>query len=342
MEKRILNANIAKRALTAIMDLFFAFLFGIAVFSISSVAFTSSQYGGEIASLMTSYQLNSRLYYLNEDGNVAPYDNLARYDLYEEKLSYYYTVFLGNEVPEQYREQHDIYWFNVFILGLDDEKGEFSAAQLEKIEEPAKSQSGIFEYATKDGEKDYDSLGVPHHDLHIDSDISKELTPQGKAATLSFFYDSEKQNAYYNAGRDLYNRPFYSYLVGEYQKLSSFYPVIIAVPPSAIIFYLIVPLIFKNGCTFGKKIMHLAIIREDEYAAKRPQIVLRQLPSILLVTILFVFLDLLIAAIISLGILIVSYVLSIFTPNHRALHDYIAYTRVVDDKESIYFDAPRE
>lgn len=64
---------------------------------------------------------------------------------------------------------------------------------------------------------------------------------------------------------------------------------------------------------------------------------LRQIPSILAIIILFIFLPITIAAAIALGILILSYALTIFTKGHRAVHDFIAFTKVVDDKESIYF-----
>ena len=122
----------------------------------------------------------------------------------------------------------------------------------------------------------------------------------------------------------------------NYEKRATVYPLLIAIPIALAVFYLAFPLIFRDGQSLGKKIMKLAVIRQDGYASTRPQILLRQLPSIVIVIVLFVFLPWSIAAISSLGLLILSYALSIFTPNHRAVHDFIAFTRVVDDKESIY------
>jgi hypothetical protein len=38
-----------------------------------------------------------------------------------------------------------------------------------------------------------------------------------------------------------------------------------------------IPLIFKNGETLGKKVLHLAFINTEGYAVQKKQIVLRQL-----------------------------------------------------------------
>ena len=336
MPKKIVDAPIGKRALTAIFDLFFAFLLGVGIFSLSSVAMTSSSDGLALKEEMVSYQLSSGLYYKDSDGNIKFYDNLISYELYEEKLIHYYTVFLQQYAPEGQKESHDIYWYNVFILGMDDELHQFTEEQLSAIPMPSKEGKSIWEYSIENNEKAYQKPAIPVLSLYNASDRSKGLSDLGKKVTLEYYYTAEKQNCYYNAGNDLYHRPYYLSVLEEYQKKSTVFPLILAISISATVFYLVLPLMFRDGQTLGKKIMHLAVIREDEYSSTRPQIVLRQLPMILLVTILFIFMPWNWAAIMSLGLLIVSYALAIFTPRQRAIHDYIAYTRVVDDKESIY------
>ena len=336
MATKIVDAHIGKRALTAIFDLFFAFLLGIGIFSLSSVAMTSTQEAASIKEEMTSYQLASGLYYKDGEGNIKYYDNLISYELYQEKLLHYYTVFLKDEAPVQYRETHDVYWYNVFILGLDDELSRFTQAELNSRVSPANVGKTIWEYPVENEQKLYQNPGIPVLSLYKGATRDTGLSDTGKKITLDYYYTPDKQNCYYNAASDLYHRPFYLSTVEAYENRATVYPLLIAIPTSLVVFYLALPLIFRDGQTLGKKIMKLAVIRQDEYASTRPQILLRQLPSIAAVTILFIFLPWSIAAMISLGLLIVSYALAIFTPHHRAVHDYIAFSRVVDDKESIF------
>ena len=336
MANKIVNAPIGKRALTAIFDLFFALLLGIGIYSLSSVWISSTPEGIANKEDMISYQINSHLYYKNNDGNVSFYDNLVSYDLYEERLVYYYTDFLKNGVPDQYKEDHDVYWYNVFILGLDDELHLYSQEQLSTIKNPSKNGKTIWEYRIENNQKTYQKPAIPVESLYNGSDRSKGLSETGKRVTLNFYYNPDQPNCYYNAADDLYHRPFYLSLVEAYEKRATVYPLILAVPTSALVFYLLFPLVFRDGQTLGKKIMRLAVIRQDGYSSTRPQILLRQLPAILMVTIVFIFMPFTIAAAISLGFLILSYVLAIFTKDNRAAHDYIAYTRVVDDKESLF------
>ncbi len=336
MATKIVDAHIGKRALTAIFDLFFAFLLGIAVFSISSVAMTSTSEANAIKEEMTSYQLASGLYYKDGDGNIQYYNNLVSYELYEEKLIHYYTVFLKEKAPVQYRETHDVYWYNVFILGQDDELGKYTPNELNARPAPSNTGKTIWEYRVENNQKQYQSPAIPVLSLYRGTTRDSGLSDMGKKITLEYYYTGEKQNCYYNAAGDLYHRPFYLSTVERYENRATVYPLLIAIPSSLVVFYLALPLIFRDGQTLGKKIMKLAVIRQDEYSSTRPQILLRQFPSIAVVTILFVFMPWNIAAIVSLGLLILSYALAIFTPHHRAVHDYIAFTRVVDDKESIF------
>lgn len=333
---KIVKAPIGKRALTAVFDLFFAFLLGVAIFSLSSAGFSSSEQGKAAKEEMISYQLASGLYYKDEDGNMKYFDNLVSYELYEERLIHYYTVFLQKDAPEGQKEAHDVYWYNVFILGLDDELHQFTEEQLRLIQSPSKEGKSIWEYQVENNQKSYQKPAIPVASLYLSSDRSKGLSEMGKQVTLSFYYDANKQNCYYNAGNDLFHRPYYLSAVETYKTLTTVIPLTMAIGISSLVFYLVFPLVFRDGQTLGKKIMHLAVIRNDDFSSSRPQIVLRQLPTILFVTILFVFFAWNIAAIISLGLLMVSYALAIFTPNNRAAHDYFAFTKVVDDKESIF------
>ena len=331
---KIVEADIGKRALAAVMDLFFAFLLGTAIFAGFSVGLTSSEAGKQTMENVISYQVGSGLYYRDTDGNVKYYDNLVSYDLYEQKIHDYYTVYLTQEVEAQYRTNYDTYWFNVFVLGLDDVKGIYTAEELANRKEPGASTKGLFDYPVEEGIAQYDKMGVPHSSLYDDNG---QLRDTSKQWLLEFFYTPNRINAYYNAAGDLNNREFFAEALYQYDRRSTLIPLLIAVPIAAVSFYIVVPLIFRDGRTFGKMIMKLSVIRQDEYKTNRLQIALRQVPSVIVVIVLFAFFSWLNAALISLGMLIISYLLAIFTPKHRAIHDFLAYTRVVNDRDSFFY-----
>lgn len=338
MANKIVDAHIGKRALTAIFDLFFAFLLGVLIYSISSGIFAAHPDTISYREQITSMQVESGLYYKDSEGEICYYDNLVSYDLYETKLVYYYTEFLGAEARGEYQESHDIYWYNVFVLGQDDELHRFSESELSKRSKLATNNGkSVWEYVKENEAIKYDVLAIPRLSLYLNGNREYGLSETGKALTLHYYYNPDELNAYFVAAGDLYSRPYYLDLVTEYENRSTVYPLMLAIPNAAMVFYLVLPLVFRDGQTLGKKIMKLAVIRQDEYASTRPQIVLRQLPTILAVSIWFIFLPWNYAAMIALGLLILSYGLSIFTPHHRAIHDYIAFTRVVDDANSIYY-----
>ena len=338
MESKIVDAHIGKRALTAIFDLFFAFLLGVLIYSISSGIFASHPDTISYREQITSMQVESGLYYKNGEGEISYYDNLVSYDLYETKLVYYYTQFLSDDARGEYKESHDIYWYNVFVLGQDDELHRFSETELNARSKPASNNGkAVWEYVKEGEETKYDVIAVPRISLYLNGNRESGLSETGKALTLHYYYNPDEPNAYFVAAGDLYRRPYYLNLVTEYENRSTVYPLMLAIPNATMVFYLVLPLIFRDGQTLGKKIMKIAVIRQDGYASTRPQIVLRQLPTILAVSIWFIFLPWNYAAMIALGLLILSYGLSIFTPHHRAVHDYIGFTRVVDDVNSIYF-----
>ena len=109
------------------------------------------------------------------------------------------------------------------------------------------------------------------------------------------------------------------------------------------IFFILVPLLFKNGETFGKKTMGLGFVTKDCFSVKKRQIVLRQL-FLFVVTLLFSFylgVGYTSFATLGLGILIY-YVATIISKTNRSVADYLSYTYLIDAKNSVWFKDQNE
>lgn len=109
------------------------------------------------------------------------------------------------------------------------------------------------------------------------------------------------------------------------------------------VFFIMVPLLYKNGETFGKKIMGVGFVTKDGYAMKKRQIVLRQLFMLFLTTVAcftftigtgsFIFL--------AFGVLIY-YIAAFISKTNRSPADYLAYTYLIDTKNSVWFKDKNE
>jgi len=332
---KIVLAPIGKRALAAFTDLVLALFLWLGVFAGAQAIFLSTDYSKGLAEELTSYQIASGLYYEGTDGNVAAYDDYSDYKSYETMIVSYYTDYLVNKCPAADRDpKYTVYWYNVFILGQDDPRSLYSASDLDAREAPSKEDGPTyFEY---DG-INYDSLAIPKASLYVESDPSKGLSVDGQADLLAFYYSSSQQSVYYNAGNSLFEMPFFSTPNAEYATMQKTYPMLIGIALTFSLYYLMVPLIFKDGETFGKKMFGLCLLNKNGFQIRKSQIVIRTLPTALISLILFFFLGNIYGTMITLFILMVSYALVIFTKNHVAIHDFMALTYVVDKKESVFF-----
>ena len=107
---------------------------------------------------------------------------------------------------------------------------------------------------------------------------------------------------------------------------------------SFFIFFILIPLLFKNGETLGKKVLHISLINYNSYSIKKSQVVFRQLFLLLYVSFFafaytfgatsFVF--------VGLGVFIY-YLIGFINKKHRSLADFIAYTLAVDSIRSVWF-----
>jgi uncharacterized RDD family membrane protein YckC len=331
---KIVLASLGKRALTAVLDAIIAFIIGIGVFALSQAAFLGSKTAKNYADELTSYQVDSGLYYVNTDGNATSYE-FNNYVDYQNKVFNFYTVYLVSGCPEAYRNpKYTTYWYNVFILGQDDVKNLYSDDQLKARENPSLSLGKT--YFAYDG-TNYDALAKPVAGLYADGNAEGSLTEDAKSKLEIFYYSPTSQSVYYNAAHHLANQTFFAKANDNYEQFAKVYPLLISIGVAYLICYFAVPLITHNGQTLGKLFMRLCLINNHGFKIKRSQVVIRSLPTLVLLLIFAFFFGSVYGSIVSLAVLLVSYILVLFTKNHQAIHDYIAMTWVIDSAESVFF-----
>ncbi len=327
---KLVYAHPGFRTLAAFIDFLVSCFLCLGIFAIVQSIFMGSETGKGLTSSLHEYQVASGLYYDDENGDLALYDDYSSYERYEEIMTNYYLVYL----PKQDESNKcDPYWYNVFILGLSDEKGLYSEDELNSIQEPSKNCS-LWEYKTLDGDKDLDSIGVPASSLYEDG----KLTDEGKAKLLRFYCSSEARSVYYNATQNLFHQKFFENTYNKAVSYNLIYPLSIAVPLALLIVYMVIPLCFKNGETLAKKMFHLCLVDKYGFKIKKPQILLRSLPPIVLIVILVLFLPLVYSvSAISIGVF-ASYLCSLFSKDKKAVHDMIAGTMVINERDSVFYD----
>ena len=145
------------------------------------------------------------------------------------------------------------------------------------------------------------------------------------------------RNEAYEATKDLYYSPFFQEIEKKIENIQFF----IFLPPFGIsfaIFYILIPLLFKDGETLGKKTMHLSVISYDGYSAKKRQILFREILLFIVIFVLGIVIGIGLTsfAIIALGVFVL-FLLTIFMPYKRSPFDFAAYTVVVDSIHSTWF-----
>ena len=121
----------------------------------------------------------------------------------------------------------------------------------------------------------------------------------------------------------------------------------VIIPPYLIsfgVFFILIPLCFKNGETLGKKTLHLAFISYDGYQVKKRQIVSRQLLMFLLVGVVcFIIARIGLGSIALLGLgILIYYVATFISKDKRSPADYFAFTVLIDNNKSVWFSDPHE
>ena len=159
----------------------------------------------------------------------------------------------------------------------------------------------------------------------VNGDLTLIAVP--KAAVTSADITAFYTVAYDNALKDLAQYAPYRELAREINRY--FIEILsIAFLISGILLYLIIPLLTKHSQTLGKLVLGLSVVTKEGYTLALWQKTIRFI--ILMATFVL-------AIYTVFGSILISYTFMIFTKNYRSIHDFVSFTKVVDDKQSKIF-----
>ena len=318
------EGNIAKRILVLLMD---AVIFGFVMFCLIAwctvpIANAAFNYNG-LQAKGTNYQINSRLYICEEvdkDGNKRIIEPNQTGTITDGDLQFTVIYDYSSEDPDFYKERLHYYYLNY------------------------KTGNNVM-YPEGKNPEDY---MAPDHNEEIDDGNGNKVLP---SAFYTEAWFNEKfgslndvkslKDAGYTATKDFYYSGYYSKLNSDITKIQAF----IIFPPfvlSFFVFFILIPILFKNGETLGKKFGHLGFVTNAGYSIKKRQIVFRQIGLLLYVSFcaFIVGFDL-VTSLATLGIGVFIYFLATFiSKTKRSPLDYLCYTYLIDTKNSVWFDSP--
>ena len=340
-------APIAKRLFAGIMDgAVFLFTFFILALWVTTPIAKAGMHYDDLYKLGERYQLASHLFLAqksDDNGNVITVEvkdstgNLSDYD----SLPLYYAE---NDSPNFYIKRIYYYYHN-FKTGVDIElptdKG-FDAVNDHFVS--PEYQTPIDGLTPKDVftnewfSKNILKLGEENSFFQIDVSNpnyleSISLIDESKANDAVSYL----KNRAADAANEMYYSSYYTDMNNKLKAIQFFiFGTAFAVSYSA--FFIVIPLIFKDGETLGKKSMHISVISFSGYSAKKRQILFREILLFITVSLLgiVVGIGLTSLAIISLGVVIL-FLLTLIPKTKRSVFDFAAYTIVVDSIHSVWF-----
>ena len=193
-------------------------------------------------------------------------------------------------------------------------------------------------------------------DAHNDA-IQQYYVEYGKEMNVDFNITEDAYNALSESERarydqalvDLYNND--EFLYSYYMVFNlTFIITIFSILIGFIILEFIVPMIFKNGQTLGKKIFNIAVMRNDGVKISGPLLFTRailgkytvetMLPIIFVLMVLFQITSGA-SALIAIGAIYLTHIIMmIVSKNNCGIHDMISNTVTVDLSSQLIFDSP--
>jgi len=296
----IVPASLGKRTGAAILDIFVTALlwFGLLAYAVQPI-FNALYQVYDIQDDYQAIQVESKLYVENVEYLTV---NVVDAEDYPTAVYEYYTVYKF-ATDTQYTTP----WYNEHVLLIG-------------------TTSSLFEYAQTAGVDDPALLGVAKAVPNPDTLNSSELSSANVAIanSLTTFY----ANAYTTAVTDLNAQRAYFDLA---TRLSNYFTweLVISTAVSLLIFYLLIPMLFKDGKTLGKKVFGLALVNKAGYKVSKLQIFIRFLA--------FAVIEVFGSVYTLMGTILISYTIMIFGKKNMSLHDFLASTRVIDAKHSVLF-----
>ena len=310
---QIKNASFFKRIIAFIMDgaLAVFIMFGFMALIFYPIANKAFKYTENRANLML-YQVASKLVvaHENDENGMDKIYNLNELNQASSKVTYSVISEFTDKDDDFYISKVKYYYLN-YKTGVN-------------VEYPA--------------DQDPENYKAPNYKDLID----------GKAR--SEYYTEEWFNkTYEEAGsisklisgaiQDLANEEYYT-SKAKAVNLTGYFLVVPAYILSFSIFFIVIPLIFKNGETLGKKTLHLSFINRQGYAVQKKQIVFRQIFLFLGTSFCcFIVGRVGVGSLAILGIgIVIYYIATVANKSKRSPADFLSYTMLVDANKSVWFE----
>lgn len=316
--KRIQIASLSRRLISSFIDL--AIIAGITClfyFCVFEKAVANIQHFDELNQKIKTEQLNSKLY-IEKDGKVITVllndisiqkeTDMTKLNNFHEIIHHFYTDYLRNKTiiksPDD-KITHTEYWYGVHILHLEDVRKVYETENLPKYE------GVLFHWI--DEPKGKEDLNAKYA---LNSDVKPEayrdfLIPSFGSATYALMHSSDVNRCVNTIAWGKVRAVVYSSLI------------------ATLIPCLIIPLILPNGKTIGKLCTKLIVLTDDGYYYKRYKYIFRYLAFYIVE---------LFGAFVTVGLtLLFSTCMALFSRKRRALHDYIAFSVVIDETHSVFF-----
>ena len=308
----IKNASFFKRIIAFIMDgaLFAFIMFGFIAACFYPIANKAFKYTENRANLML-YQVASKLVVCkgnDENGNERFYE-IPELDQAPSDATYPSLGEINGQEDEFYINHVKYYYLN-YKTGVN-------------VEYPANANPEDYKAPN------YQELidGKPRSEYYTEEWFNEQVASASSIGNLIS-----------NAIVDLVNEEFYSKKQTSV-RLTGYFLVLPAFYLSFSIFFIVIPLVFKNGETLGKKTLHLSFINSQGYAVQRKQIVLRQLFMLLVTSVVcFMIGRIGVGSLAFLGIgIVIYYVATFISKQKKSPADFLAMTLLVDANKSVWF-----
>ena len=319
--KTVNQAKVSRRFFAAIIDVILAsLLFFILYTTVVDMAFNAAVNLDALRLEYKDLSVQSHLYGIDEDTADLPLEEKVLVYLdstdYPEAVYRYYVDF-KQTTSETHSTPEAWYIANILKVGEEDSLFELT------VNPPA--QPLFASELTSETSSESTSENDPHEGYGF-VPTGVKIKSDSSVAMLKNFYAS----AYMAAENDFNS--------GDVQRqLNQYilYELVISIVISTSVFFLLIPSLLPHGQTLGKKLFSLGVTDISGYKVKYWQLFVRYF-SLLVLEILLSFVTSFLA-------LFVSFTIAMFSKKGRALHDFVARTRVVDLKEStIYLNSEEE
>lgn len=351
MNEKMVEASYGKRVLSHLLDVVFALVVGLVLFfTLTSTFFLQAIGGYAYFDAAASFLEDTGLYTISRGstGEATSYrlktyedGETKAYASYLDATRKFYTVFLpsdsrvdavskdGVSVPAS--EYYTDHYFNVTVMGFNE------PASVDVTSESSRAGTNkYFMYALNDAKTAVDEAALPLLQSSYQAKVDENDADAITALTTYFYYADTSYSGLYPEAATLANEESYFTSKVKTYTLKYYSSFVLAMGPTLLIFFFVIPLCTGDDRTLGKLICKLAVVDKDGYRLKGSRIIWHPLlvtVETLLVLIYPTYLGFMAFALLS----IIDYIFLVASKKRLSLHDSISRTRVADAKSSQIF-----